>query len=431
MTMRVGRGRFDAIGVVEASYAVNLDMEGWLGGVLEAAEPALDAGYGLQATVWEPHDQVPMLLTEACVRGTPDRMEQHLVRWADAAPRAGVEHLSRTSGAFRSFSEVMRAIPAFQDFFRDEPEHPYVDFKSILTPPVLGKHLQLGAMTDRLARTTPSERRLWEALGTHVTAGLGLREELNPHVPARTDAVFTPDGRCVHVEGEARSTTARELLRHHARCMEKARGPLRRRDPEAALSLWKALVAGRWTIVDRWDADGRRYLVARRNEEKGWDPRALTAREVQAVEGAMRGEPNAQIAHALGIHESTVATHLSRALRKLVLRRREHLLDGRGRGQVTHFQLAAMDYAVHSVDILGWLTSRSSRLTGAEQQVALLAAAGFTDAQIGQRRGTSPRTVANQLRSVFQKLGVHSRAELALRLEHRAGEAAPAQGVPG
>jgi DNA-binding CsgD family transcriptional regulator len=429
MTMGVGRGRFDAIGVVEASYALDLPMGGWLQRLLESSSPWLDRGYGALAVVWEPD---PLVFTHVEVRGTPDMMKGHLARWEQTFPRPGVLQLRRQAGTYRSFSETMRdGNIAQQEFFRQEGDHSFEDYIALGSFPARHRYVQLGAMTDRLARTTPSERRLWETLGAHVTAGLGLMEDLSPGDSTSAEAVFTPDGRCVHAEGEARSTTARELLRHHARCIEKARGPLRRRDPEAALSLWKALVAGRWTIVDRWDADGRRYLVARRNQEKGRDPRALTAREVQAVEGAMRGEGNAQIAHALGIDDSTVATHLSRALRKLVLRRREHLLDGRGRGQVTHFQLAAMDYAVQSVDILGWLTSRSSGLTGAEQQVALLAVAGLSDVQIGQHRGTSPRTVANQLRSIFLKLGVRSRSELALRLENGPDEAAPAEGVPG
>jgi DNA-binding CsgD family transcriptional regulator len=54
-------------------------------------------------------------------------------------------------------------------------------------------------------------------------------------------------------------------------------------------------------------------------------------------------------------------------------------------------------------------------LTPAERQVALAALAGLSNAEIARMRGSSPRTVANQLAKIFRKLGVRSRAELAAR----------------
>ncbi len=63
---------------------------------------------------------------------------------------------------------------------------------------------------------------------------------------------------------------------------------------------------------------------------------------------------------------------------------------------------------VASVD----LKSSKSKLTPAELAVALLAAAGATNADIARARRTSLRTVANQMASVFQKLGVRRRRML-------------------
>jgi DNA-binding NarL/FixJ family response regulator len=54
----------------------------------------------------------------------------------------------------------------------------------------------------------------------------------------------------------------------------------------------------------------------------------------------------------------------------------------------------------------------SGRLTAAEREVARLMATGFSNADIARRRGSSPRTVANQAASIFRKLGVRSRLEL-------------------
>ncbi len=55
-------------------------------------------------------------------------------------------------------------------------------------------------------------------------------------------------------------------------------------------------------------------------------------------------------------------------------------------------------------------------LTRAEREVAADVIAGLSNVAIARRRRRSPRTVANQLASIYRKLGVGSRAELAARL---------------
>lgn len=51
-------------------------------------------------------------------------------------------------------------------------------------------------------------------------------------------------------------------------------------------------------------------------------------------------------------------------------------------------------------------------LTGAEQAVAAQIVDGTSNQAIAEQRGTSVRTVANQVAQIFRKLGVQSRAEL-------------------
>jgi DNA-binding CsgD family transcriptional regulator len=57
-------------------------------------------------------------------------------------------------------------------------------------------------------------------------------------------------------------------------------------------------------------------------------------------------------------------------------------------------------------------------LTQAEEDVALRVFRGETNESIARARGVSPKTVGNQLESIFRKLGVASRAELVLLLRH-------------
>jgi DNA-binding NarL/FixJ family response regulator len=58
----------------------------------------------------------------------------------------------------------------------------------------------------------------------------------------------------------------------------------------------------------------------------------------------------------------------------------------------------------------------SPDLSEAERQVVELVLTGLSNEAIAARRGTSARTVANQLQSIYRKLGVASRLELATAL---------------
>lgn len=60
-----------------------------------------------------------------------------------------------------------------------------------------------------------------------------------------------------------------------------------------------------------------------------------------------------------------------------------------------------------------------AELTAAEVEVAALIPEGWSNQEIAARRGTSVRTVANQVASVYRKLGVGSRGALCARLRRR------------
>jgi len=63
--------------------------------------------------------------------------------------------------------------------------------------------------------------------------------------------------------------------------------------------------------------------------------------------------------------------------------------------------------------LLSFPRSATAALTPAERHVALAALAGYSNAEIARMRGSATRTVANQIATIFRKLGVRSRAELA------------------
>ena len=111
---------------------------------------------------------------------------------------------------------------------------------------------------------------------------------------------------------EHAETEAREGLRRAATELERARPGRAPRLPE-----WTGLVAARWTLVDHFEVDGKRYLIARRNDDAACGLAALTEREREVASHAAVGHSSKLIAYELGLADSTVRVLLHRACRKL------------------------------------------------------------------------------------------------------------------
>lgn len=106
-----------------------------------------------------------------------------------------------------------------------------------------------------------------------------------------------------------------------------ARGPARTRQPRKALAIWKALVDGRWSLVDHFERDGKRYVIAQENSVQLPSHRQLSKREQQVASLAALGRSNKVIAYELGIAHSTVRVLLARAAGRLGARDRKELIE--------------------------------------------------------------------------------------------------------
>jgi DNA-binding CsgD family transcriptional regulator len=168
-------------------------------------------------------------------------------------------------------------------------------------------------------------------IATHLAAALRLRRSLSAR-PSGHDyddeegIIDASSRRLAHAVGPAREEAARRALHAAVRAVDRARGKLRTEDPIAATELWQGLVAGRWSLIERYESDGRRYYVAHRNDPQVSEPRALNARERQVIAYAVQGHSNKVIAYSLGIALSTVASHLASAQKKLGVRSRTELV---------------------------------------------------------------------------------------------------------
>jgi DNA-binding CsgD family transcriptional regulator len=90
-------------------------------------------------------------------------------------------------------------------------------------------------------------------------------------------------------------------------------------DAQAAVDVWRALVAGRWSVVDHCDRGGKRFLLAVANSRKDSDSSSLTAREVQILARVALRHSLKLVSYELGLSHSTVSGQLQSALRKLRL----------------------------------------------------------------------------------------------------------------
>lgn len=92
-----------------------------------------------------------------------------------------------------------------------------------------------------------------------------------------------------------------------------------------ACEAWRALVSGRWSLVESFEADGRRYLLARENPPHKVRESALTALEARALLMRAGGASYKWMADELAI--STAATHrlVQSGLKKLGIRHEHEL----------------------------------------------------------------------------------------------------------
>ena len=283
--------------------------------------------------------------------------------------------------------------------------------------------LTIASFFTRKWAGSKATRRRYHLIAKHLAVGARLRGVFAPPDSAAVgdktclDAIFEPSGWCREAYHSAQDPGLLDELRTAVRDRERARSSLRRRDPDAALGLWKELACGRWSLVDRHESDGRRFILAVRNEPDVLDPRALTAREIDVVVRAGRGASNKEIGYDLGLSEGCASTHLHAAYRKLGCAGRADLIRmTRSTNEEMAIDLRDATFGVIMQPTVAGasLPLENPELTPSERAVLRDIRAGRTNAEIAHDRGVAVRTVANQVASILRKTSRTSRFELML-----------------
>ncbi len=189
----------------------------------------------------------------------------------------------------------------------------------------------LAFIDESSTSVTRETRRGLERISAHLGTARRLRGSvgITPVIDG-ADAVLSGDGTVLHAEREARTLEARQALREAARRVDRARCASKGLAPDDGLGLWRALVDGRWSLVERFDSDGRRLFVARRNDPSVRPSNVLNEKERKVVALLALGHSVKLCGYELGFAQSTVSGLARSAMNKLGVRSRAELAELHG-----------------------------------------------------------------------------------------------------
>lgn len=343
---------------LEAAWSLAEDDTAWLRTVAESIAPTLDQGVGVQAFRVRFEGDRHTLLDAVLVGGTSAWQAVWRQNWWDSVMRpldAASMHLLLEFGVVSSAQQLwdaaergaatldahlrMLSARGWNHAFARSEAAPcasrlfYVDSLNLCAVADSGDAVAVVANREEplTLQEIARSRRALAPVSAHLTAALRARAALGGGVTNRVapslrgEAVLGPGGALLHAEGLAKDPDARATLREAARNIDRARAHACRENPDTVLDLWRCLLDGRWSLVEEFQSDGRRYMVAVPNAPRPMG-RPLTTRESHALTELGHGRSNKEIAYALGLAPTTVATLLSRAARKLGARSRVELV---------------------------------------------------------------------------------------------------------
>jgi DNA-binding CsgD family transcriptional regulator len=135
------------------------------------------------------------------------------------------------------------------------------------------------------------------------------------------------------------------------------------------------------------------------------DGQDLPAELKGLAEGAQNGVP--------GIRRCLIMERIGERLRI------EVTAIGKGRTQLHVWREGVAPPSIASPGEVTSAPAAADGLTQREREVALLVADGLRSREVAERLGIASQTVKSHLKTIFDKLGVRNRVELARRLEQR------------
>jgi DNA-binding CsgD family transcriptional regulator len=315
--------------IFAAVYDVQQPKDLWLNGVLRAVAPAMDRGEGVGGALYDVSVDSPGIVEVMDGIGiTSEWREAGLALHRDSRfiPQIFASYRTATCATIPELiedPEVTRRLRT--DYFAQHGVHDQIIINGL---DCSGKGCVLYVFSRSPLAISDGQRDVFRRLATHLATAYRLQRQLaggEPPTINGLEAVLTPVGQVKHAEADAKSVQARRDLTLAVRQRERVRDcpPM---NAERVVRSLRGLVSARWTLVDHYESDGKRYVLARENAPKPLEPVRLSGRERQVVALAALGRSNKLIAYELGLAYSTVRVLMARASAKLGATSRSELI---------------------------------------------------------------------------------------------------------
>ena len=316
---------------LEATYALDLDDETWLKEVLGAVRKVWGRPGGGWAMLYDASDVHHFRSTLM----TADSLSPDI-----SNVLGGGIGLMTAGFVIRTFRRVLSsntarkdASPELDSMYQALEKHGMADNLAINGLNPNGRGCFVGLTMSERRNPPQREMAIYRRMALHLAAAFRCRQRL--HADARgarpdptfgAEAVIDSRGRIVDASGPATDRLCQEEIKEGLRRFDVARSRRHGCDPVDGLVEHRALVDGRWTLVDLYERNGTRFVVARENQAEVRGLANLTERERQVTVYLSLGRSTKEIAYALGISDSTVRVHVSHATSKLGVRNRDQLV---------------------------------------------------------------------------------------------------------
>ena len=418
--IRTSTNQADGISIIEAGYNLEGNDSQWLKRVLDQAAPLL--GRDTNPLGWTFHCTPTTFNLGSFSEGTPKALT-HLARMSHTlATEKSLDLTYRTGTVIATASElVFPRLPDMHKMFKNLLKSRMRDLLVINCQSGVGSGASIGVLLKETSKATDQEKRRWPQIAAHLGAAMRLRNiaAALSLENSTIEAVLESDEDVYDARGPAKDRDARATLRTIVRRIEHSRTREGREDVDEALANWEGLVSGRWSLVDYFDSDQRRFIVAIKNDPAYPDPRGLTPRERQVAEYVGLGRSSKEIAYTLGLSESAITNCTARVQDKLGMASRTELVSffapNGFRRKLAEKSISDERFLIASSSLIN--TKDFENLSEAEREITILMIAGSTNADIAEKRGVSEYTIANQVQSIFRKLCVRSRGELVVKLQ--------------
>ncbi len=302
-----------------AGYRLDLDGAEYVRHLAETLAPLLDRGLGVLAYTYDARDPAHPVIDHSATAGRFD--PAWLPAFYEAVDATGVDvgspqhptgfeawgHL--TCGQASTIPKMRPLLPLFAHIGGSR------DAFAVNALDASGRGLWIGAPLRTTAKVSAERITLFTRFAAHLTTAVRLRRNVGASKP-RAAAILSPDGSLLDADGGEGVVEAREELRHATVAFDRARTK-KGGDADLATRRWRPLVVSRWSLLDDFDSDGRRFVVAIENAPPTRPPRKdLSEREHQVMTQAHLGHSDKVIAYELGLATSTVRVLLHRATKK-------------------------------------------------------------------------------------------------------------------